>query len=212
MYGLGHDVQAYLVEYFSGMPLDRYLKQRLFDPLGMKDTVYGIPKDRAARFVNNYEPGEGGKLKARETSTTGMYTRFDKIPLGTIGLSSTAMDYLRFAQMLLNGGELDGNRILGKKTVELLSQNHLPEKVGATSSQYAPNASGYGLGFSVALSAAAEGNMISPGSFGWSGAATTKFYIDPAENLVAVFFAQRWPYDEHLLNEFQTLLYQSIVR
>lgn len=212
VYGLGHDVQAYLVEHFSGMPLDRYLKQTLFDPLGMKDTAYGIPKDRAARFANNYEPGPDGRLKARETATTGMYTRFDRVPLGTIGLSSTAMDYLRFAQMLLNGGELDGVRILGKKTVELLRQNHLPETVRATTSQYAPNASGYGLGFSVALSAAAEGNLVSPGSFGWSGAATTKFYIDPAEDMVAVFFAQKWPYDDYLLNEFQTLLYQSIVK
>lgn len=205
LYGLGHDVQAYLVEYFSGMPLDQYLKQRLFDPLGMKDTVYGVPADRAARFVNNYEPGEDGKLKARETATTGMYTRFDKVPLGTVGLSSTAMDYLRFAQMLLNGGELDGVRILGKKTVELLRQNHLPPGVLA-------NRSGYGLGFSVTLDAALEGNLGSPGSFGWSGAATTRFYIDPAENLVAVFFTQRWPYDDRLLNEFQTLLYQSLVR
>jgi CubicO group peptidase (beta-lactamase class C family) len=212
LYGLGHDVQAYLVEYFSGMPLDRYLAQRLFEPLGMKDTVYGIPKDRAVRFANNYEPGPDGKLKVRESATSGMYTRFNSVPLGTIGLSSTAMDYLRFAQMLLNGGELDGVRILGKKTVELLRQNHLPDAVRATTSQYAPNASGYGLGFSVALSAAAEGNLVSPGSFGWSGAATTKFYIDPVENLVAVFFAQKWPYDDYLLNEFQTLLYQSIVK
>jgi CubicO group peptidase (beta-lactamase class C family) len=212
VYGLGHDVQAYLVEHFSGMPLDRYLKETLFDPLGMKDTVYGIPRDLAPRFANNYEPAEGGTLKVRETSTAGLYTRFDKIPLGTIGLSSTAMDYLRFAQMLLNGGELDGVRVLSRKTVELLRQNHLPENIKATASQYAPNASGYGLGFSVTLSAAAEGNLDSPGAFGWSGAATTKFYIDPAEDLVAVVLAQRWPFDDRLLNEFQTLLYQSIVQ
>ena len=211
-YGLAHDVQAYLVEYFSGMPLDRYLKERVFDPLGMKDTGYGIPRSLAPRFANNYEPSRGGKLEVRESATTGLYTRFDKIPLGTIGLSSTAMDYIRFAQMLLNGGELNGVRVLGKKTVELLRQNHLPETVKATASAYAPNASGYGLGFSVTLSAAAEGNLGSEGAFGWSGAATTKFYIDPAEDMVAVFLAQRWPYDALLLNEFQTLLYQSIVQ
>ena len=211
-YGLAHDVQAYLVEYFSGMPLDRYLKERVFDPLGMKDTGYGVPRNLAPRFANNYEPSAGGALQVRESATTGMYTRFDKVPLGTVGLSSTAMDYIRFAQMLLNGGELNGVRVLGKKTVELLRQNHLPEPVKATASEYAPNASGYGLGFAVTLSAAAEGNLGSPGAFGWSGAATTKFYIDPAEDMVAVFFSQRWPYDALLLNEFQTLLYQSIVR
>jgi CubicO group peptidase (beta-lactamase class C family) len=90
-------------------------------------------------------------------------------------------------------------------------QIHLPENIKAATGPYAPNASGYGLGFSVTLSAAAEGNLDSPGAFGWSGAATTKFYIDPVEDLVAVFFAQRWPFDDRLLNEFQTLLYQSIV-
>ena len=211
LYGLSHDVQAYLVEYFSGMPLDRYLKERMFGPLGMKDTVYGIPPDRAARFANNYEPGTDGKLKARETATTGMYTHFNNVPLGTVGLSSTAMDFVRFGQMLLNNGELDGVRILGKKTVELLRQNHLPENLRAIPSALTPNATGYGLGFSVALSAPAQGNMISPGTFGWSGAATTKFYVDPVEDMVAVFMAQRWPSDDHMLNEFQTLLYQSIL-
>jgi CubicO group peptidase (beta-lactamase class C family) len=210
-YGLAHDVQAYLVEYFSGVPLDRYLKERLFDPLDMKDTGYGIPRGLAPRFANNYEASADGALKVRESATTGMYTRFDKVPLGTVGLSSTAMDYIRFAQMLLNGGELNGVRVLSKKTVELLRQNHLPQNVKATAGDV-PNVSGYGLGFSVTLDAAAEGNLGSPGAFGWSGAATTKFYIDPAEDMVAVFFAQRWPLDGALLNEFQTLLYQSIVR
>jgi CubicO group peptidase (beta-lactamase class C family) len=208
LYGLSHDVQAYLVEYFSGMPLDRYLKQRVFDPLRMKDTAYGIPPDRAARFANSYGPDKDGKLEVRETATTGTYSRFNTIPLGTLGLSSTAMDFVRFGQMLLNGGELDGTRVLGKKTVELLRQNHLPENVRMSPA----NASGYGLGFSVALSAAAQGNMISPGTFGWSGAATTKFYIDPVEDMVAVFFAQRSPSDDRVMNEFQTLMYQSIVR
>ena len=106
-YGLAHDVQAYLVEHFSGMPLDRYLKEKLFEPLGMKDTAYGIPRRLAPRFANNYESSADGALKVRESATSGLYTRFEKIPLGTVGLSSTAMDYIRFAQMLLNGGELD---------------------------------------------------------------------------------------------------------
>lgn len=204
LYGLEHDIQAYLVEHFSGMPLDRYLEERLFVPLGMSETVFGIPAELASRFAHSYEPVPGEGLTVHETDTTGLYTRFDSLALGTIGLSSTPADFLRFAQMLLNGGELDGARILAPKTVELLSQNHLPEGVLA-------NASGYGLGFSVALSAAAEGNLVSPGSFGWSGAATTRFYIDPEEDLVAVYMAQRWPYDARTLNQFQTLLYQSII-
>lgn len=204
LYGLEHDIQAYLVEHFSGMALDRFLEERLFGPLGMSETVFGIPAALAPRFAHSYEPVPGEGLTLHETDTTGLYTRFESLALGTIGLSSTPSDFLRFASMLLNGGELDGTRILAPKTVELLRQNHLPEGVLAAQS-------GYGLGFSVALSAAAEGNLVSPGTFGWSGAATTRFYIDPEEELVAVFMAQRWPYDDRTLNLFQTLMYQAII-
>jgi CubicO group peptidase (beta-lactamase class C family) len=209
LYGLNHDVQAYLVEHFSGMRLDEFLESRLFGPLGMDDTVFGIPRDRAARFATSYVAANG-TLEPGETATTGPYTRFDDRPFGTFGLSSTAMDYARFAQMLANGGELDGVRILGRKTVELMRQNHLPPGV-ATVPPFAPGGSGYGLGVSVTLDPAAEGNLDSKGSFGWSGASTTKFYIDPAEELVAVIMAQRTPFDAALLDRFQTLVYQAIV-
>jgi CubicO group peptidase (beta-lactamase class C family) len=204
VYGLGHDVQAYLVEYFSGMPLDQFLKQKMFNPLGMKETVYGIPADLAPRFAVSYRPGKNGELKIGETATTGVYTRFTTRPFGTFGLSSTAMDYARYALMLLNGGELHGVRVLGKKTVELMRQNHLPEGMLAYGT-------GYGLGVSVTLNPATEGNLNSVGSFGWSGAATTKYYIDPAEDMVAVICSQHMPYNIDLLNQFQTLVYQSIV-
>jgi CubicO group peptidase (beta-lactamase class C family) len=210
VYGLNHDVQAYLVEYFSGMALDEFLEARLFAPLGMEDTVFGIPGDRAARFATSYARGAEGLLDVGETATTGPYTRFTSRPFGTFGLSSTAMDYARFAQMLLAGGELDGVRILGSKTVELMRQNHLPPGV-MTVPPFAPPGSGYGLGVSVTLDPAAEGNLDSRGSFGWSGASTTKFYVDPAEQLVAVIMAQQTPFDNALLDQFQTLVYQAIV-
>src|SRR5688572_21076470 len=113
--------------------------------------------------------------------------------------------------MLLNGGELDGVRILGRKTVELMSRNHLPPNIaqGGQPGTMGPG-EGYGLGVSVTLDPAAAGNLGSVGAFGWSGAATTWFTIDPAEKLVAIIMAQQYPYDERLLSEFQTLVYQAI--
>jgi CubicO group peptidase (beta-lactamase class C family) len=138
------------------------------------------------------------------------YERFANIPMGTLGLWSTAMDYARYAQMLLNGGALDDARILGDKTVELMTQNHLPPEIGTLAEFNNAPGTGYGLGVSVSLDPALEGNLSSPGAFGWTGAATTRFIVDPEEELVAVFMAQQWPIDRRLFAEFQTLVYQAI--
>ena len=210
LYGKGHDVQAYLVEQFSGMPLDKFLEERLFHPLGMDDTFYGVPAakaDRAAQYdgvIEHPVPGSPGLDMRPET-----YDRFATRPFGTSGLSSTAMDFARLSQMLLNGGELDGVRILSRKSVELMTQNNLPASIGDLTATGDPGI-GYGLGMSVALDAAAAGNLVSPGTFGWTGAATTSFMIDPKEDLVAIVMAQKWPYDMRLLSEFQTMAYQTI--
>ena len=136
---------------------------------------------------------------------------FADVPLGTLGLWSTAMDYARFAQMLLNKGELDGVRILGERTVELMTRNHLPEAIGTLAEYNGTPGIGYGLGVSVVLDDAAAGNLAMPGAFGWTGAATTRFIVDPDQDLVAIFMAQQWPYDTRLLSEFETLVYQAIV-
>jgi CubicO group peptidase (beta-lactamase class C family) len=211
LYGYGHDVQAYLVEYFSGMPLDRFLRERLFDPLGMADTGYdtGVKqRERVARLHDvTEEPPPNPAIDMRVST----YERFAGVPMGTLGLWSTAMDYARFAQMLLNGGALGNVRILGAKTVELMAQNHLPPAIGTLAQYNNAPGTGYGLGVSVSLEPAMEGNLASPGAFGWTGAATTRFIIDPEEELVAIFMAQQWPYDTRLLSEFQTLVYQAIV-
>jgi CubicO group peptidase (beta-lactamase class C family) len=209
-YGKGHDVQAYLVERLSGMPLDKFLEERLFRPLGMDDTGYGVPaakRDRVAQYdgvVQHPVPGSPGLDMRPET-----YERFATRPFGTSGLWSTAMDFARFSQMLLDGGELDGTRILSRKTVELMTQNHLPTNIGDLAATGDPGI-GYGLGMSIALNAADVGNLISPGTFGWTGAATTSFMIDPREDVVAIVMAQKWPYDARLLSEYQTLVYQSL--
>jgi len=210
LYGKSVDVDAYLVEHFSGMPLDKFLEQRLFRPLGMNDTSYGVPAAKANRIAQ-YD----GAIKWPDPANPGLdmrpetYDRFATRPFGTEGLSSTAMDYARFSQMLLNGGELDGVRILGRKTVELMTQNNLPAKIGDLTATGKPG-TGFGLGFSVALNAAAGGNLASPGMFGWDGAATTRFIVDPKEDLVAVIMTQKWPFDDQFLNEFQTMVYQTV--
>jgi CubicO group peptidase (beta-lactamase class C family) len=208
IYGLGHDVQAYLVEVFSGMPYGQYLQQVLFGPLGMRDTVFGVPRGLADRFARVYRPdGEGG-LQVEDGDA---YARYTDHHFGTLSLSSTTRDYLRFARMLLNGGELDGVRILGRKTVELMAQNHLPAAIPSISGGAGPAASGYGLGVSVTLDAAALGRLDSVGSFGWGGAATTVFRVDPAENMVYVIMAQVFPNDTAVLNTVQALIYQTLV-
>lgn len=206
VYGLGHDVQAWLVEHFSGMPYDQYLEQVIFEPLGMEDTVFGVPDSLASRFATVYRPaGEGLEAEAVDG-----YARYTTRPFATLSLSSTTGDYLAFAGMLLNGGELNGTRILGRKTVELMSRNHLPENIPSISAS-GPAANGYGLGVSVTLDTAALGRLGSVGSFGWGGAATTTFRVDPREDMAYVIMAQRFPNDTALLNKVEVLIYQALV-
>jgi CubicO group peptidase (beta-lactamase class C family) len=211
LYGYGHDVQARLVEVFSGLPIDQFLQQRIFGPLGMKDTGYGVAAGQRGRIATLHDVPEQIPANPAVDMRPSTYERFAQHPFGTLGLWSTAADYARFAQMLLNRGELDGVRLLGRKTVELMSSNQLPPGIaqGGQPGTMGPG-EGYGLGVSVTLDPAAAGNLGSVGAFGWSGAATTWFTIDPAEKLVAVLMAQQYPYDERLLAEFQTLVYQAI--
>lgn len=211
LYGYGHDVQAALVEHFSGMPLDRFLQERLFGPLRMVDTGYDKGRSARGRIATLHDVPDTPPANPAVDMRTTTYDRFADVPMGTLGLWSTAMDYARFAQMLLNEGELDGVRILGEKTVELMAQNHLPPAIGTLAEGNGTPGIGYGLGVSVVLDSAAAGNLASPGTYGWTGAATTRFLIDPEEDLVAIIMAQQWPYDSRLLSEFETLVYQALV-
>jgi CubicO group peptidase (beta-lactamase class C family) len=207
VYGLGHDVQAYLVEVLAGMPYEAYLRQTIFEPLGMHATVFGVPADMKPRFATVYQRAADGTLTP---DTADGYARFTDHPFATLSLSSSTGDYLRFAQMLLNGGELDGVRILGRKTVELMTQNHLPANIASIAAN-GPAATGYGLGVSVTLDTAALGRPGSRGSFGWGGAATTTFSVNPAEDLVIVIMAQLMPNDTAFMNRVETLVYQALV-
>ena len=208
VYGLGHDVQARLVEIFSGMAFGDYLERTLFGPLGMEDTMFGVPRSRADDFVRVYQPnGDGGLQPEAEDG----YARFTDHHFATLSLSSSTGDYLTFARMLLNGGELDGVRILGRKTVELMAQNHLPANIPSINNGNGPASTGYGLGVSVVLDTAALGRLDSVGSFGWGGAATTTFRVDPLEDMAYVINAQTFPGDGALLTQVQNLIYQALV-
>ncbi len=206
VYGLGHDVQARLIEVFSGMPYAEYLQRTIFGPLGMRDTIFGVPPQLKPRFPLVYSPRPEGTLAP---DTADAYARYTDHHFGTLSLSGSAPDYLRFAQMLLNGGALEGVRILGTKTVELMRQNHLPPNVPSIAP--GSTATGYGLGVSVTLDVQALGRLNSAGSFGWSGAATTTFSVDPEEQLTYVIMAQLMPNDSALMQRVETLIYQAIV-
>jgi CubicO group peptidase (beta-lactamase class C family) len=209
VYSVAHDVQAYLVEYFSGMRFDKYVQTKIFQPLGMKDAVFGIPKEYVNRYATCYGPADGGGLQAIDKPESSNYARFTDHPFGGLSLSCTAMDYYLFSQMLLNGGELDGMRLLGRKTVELMTSNNLPSKIPDLGSMFP--GTGYGLGVSVLLDPAQSGNLGSAGQFGWGGAATTHVVIDPIEDMVSIFVTQLMPGNMDPINEFKTLVYQSIV-
>jgi CubicO group peptidase (beta-lactamase class C family) len=225
VYSVAHDVQAYLVEYFSGMSFDNFCRERIFEPLGMSSTAFGVPKDFVSRYTANYAGPPNGPITLIETSegmppqrlpagALGPYARHTSAPFGGLSLSSTAMDYGRFGQMLVSGGELEGVRLLSPKTVELMTSNNLPAAVSRIARQ-APvvggAANGYGLGVAVLLDPANAGVLGSKGAFGWPGGATTWASMDPEEDMVLVLMTQHMGGGTDLPARFQTLVYQALI-
>jgi CubicO group peptidase (beta-lactamase class C family) len=211
VYSVSHDVQARLVEVLSGMPFDRFVQERIFDPLDIREAVFGRPEKLRDQFATIYTVNaDGGLVPNGALDGPGAASRV----LGGISLSFTARDYGRFAQMLVNSGELDGVRLLSRKTVDLMDMNHLPDGVsrGAAGGGNA-GGEGYGLGVRVVTDPAKAGNLTSTGTFGWSGAAGTHFFVDREEDLVAVFMIQKMgsPGGPSMTDEFETLVYQAIV-
>lgn len=188
-YSIAVDVQGYLVEVLSGQPFDEFLQERLFDPLGMVDTGFHVPEEDHDRFVRYYGYDEDGGLVATDDpgAEPGSRPYYDPTTFfsGGGGLVSTTSDYMRFCLMLLNGGELDGVRILSPTTVDLMTRNHMPRDVPERSP-----GQGFGLDFSVVLDPVAA-EYYSVGEYYWGGAAGTWFWIDPAEELVFVGMIQQ---------------------
>jgi CubicO group peptidase (beta-lactamase class C family) len=209
-YSVSIDVLGALVEKVSGRPFGEFLEERLFQPLGMRDTGFSVPEAKQRRLARIYETGKDGKLQPAKPIFGIEPGPGPKLEAGGAGLFSTTADYARFMQMLLNGGELDGVRILSRKTVELAMANHL-NHMPRTTHQWSES-DGFGLGGAVRIDLAKGNAPGSVGQFGWSGAATTYANLDPKERTVALLFVQHFPIDEHkLFWRFSTLAYASII-
>ncbi|MGI8384284.1 serine hydrolase domain-containing protein [Robertmurraya sp. P23] len=191
-YGFSHDILGALVEVLSGKTFGEFLKDEIFDPLEMKDTFFKIPEGKSDRLCSLYDRSENGVL-TKNRLIDGNYQPGTMFESGGAGLLSTLDDYSRFAHMLANGGELDGVKILSRKTVELMSRNHLqPEHFSDYNWEYLKGY-GYGLGVRVLMNPAEAGSNSSVGEFGWSGLAGTWVLIDPKEKLSAVYMQQMFP-------------------
>jgi CubicO group peptidase (beta-lactamase class C family) len=200
LYGLSTDICGRLVECMSGQRFDEFLQQEIFDPLGMVDTAFYVPAEKADRLATNYIRGASKELHPLKGQFADVASAPPKFLSGGGGLVGTSADYLRFTQMLANGGELDGVRILGRKTIELMTQNHIPGggdlrdfHVAGSYGETGFDGVGFGLTMAVGLGEVAQQAIGSPGEFYWGGAASTIFWVDPVEDLVVIFMTQLMP-------------------
>ncbi len=209
-YGRATDVAGRLVEVMSGQTLDVFLRERIFEPLDMTDTHFYLPKSKLDRFAALYRPDAHGKIELSEAPTA--ESRYVAEPhtyfSGAGGLVSTARDYFRFHQMMLNGGELDGARILSHKTVELMTANHTGDKgIWLAGPGY-----GFGLGYAVVTDLGPSGTPRSEGSYYWGGAFGTIFWVDPSEELIGILMEQIRPYTHlNARPDLATMTYQAII-
>ena len=224
-YGINSDILGAVVEKVSGKKFEEFVDERICRPLGMRDTGFDVPPEKMGRLAVVYEhakPAAGGtnggkpgvaqaaRFVESKPEASSYAEKGRGMAAGGSGMFSTIGDYARLGQMLLNGGELDGVRILGRKTVELMTANHLNHLPRVT--HEFSSSDGFGLGVAVRVDLAKGNQLGSVGQFGWSGAATTTVNIDPKEQLVALVFAQHAPFNEHdLFWHFNTLVYQALV-
>ena len=217
-YSMSTDVCGAIVEAVSGQTLDEFFAERIFRPLGMTDTAFWVDgEDRRERFTTNYLHFGGATAPMDKWDRSG-YLKPPAMLSGGGGLVSTMADYHRFTQMLVNGGTLDGTRLLSNRTVDFMTTNHLPEgrtlnEMGQVGfAEVAMEGLGFGLGFSVSESPARNGGLGSVGDYGWGGAASTVFSIDPAEELVFVLMTQLLPSSTYpIRRQLRATVYQSLV-
>ncbi len=216
-YSIAVDITGLVVERISGQSFDVFLKERIFEPLGMADTFFNVPAEKTDRFLPNHgwDPEEGKLVQMEDDGEFVAYAD-ETLFSGGGGLVSTAMDYLRFCEMMRRGGELDGVRLLSPKTVQYIATNHLPGALTASVAGENPTAImggaglGFGLGFAVVGDPVATGVVSSVGEYFWGGAAGTLFWIDPVEELIVIGMIQLmgspWP----LRDEMKVLTYQAL--
>jgi CubicO group peptidase (beta-lactamase class C family) len=207
-YGYSIDVLGRLVEALSGMTLDQYFEQKIFKPLGMKDSSFFVAEEKWNRLAKLYSPKPGGGIVVSTASAQESFKKKPNLLLGGAGLTSTLDDYARFYQMLLNNGELDGVRILSPKSVEMMRTEDLHglPHIGGTLPEWA----GFGLTFAVNPGPGKSGEPASEGSYWWGGAAGTSFWIDPKEHLFGIFFINILPPNNSAAQQFQRLTYLAL--
>ena len=217
-YSFATDVCGRLVEIISGRAFDAYLREVIFEPLGMVDTGFVVPHGAGDRFAANYQRGPDKKLQLLDDPSKSPYLEARPMLSGGGGLVSTSADYLRFSEMLRRGGELDGHRILGEKTLRFMTQNHLPGGVPlkaialGTFGETGFDGIGFGLGFAVTLDAVETQVVGSAGEFYWGGAASTIFWVDPVEDLVVIFMTQFMPSGTfNFRGQLKQLIHQALV-
>ncbi|GAA5146550.1 serine hydrolase domain-containing protein [Pseudonocardia eucalypti] len=215
-YSVATDVLGRVIEVVSGQSLDQFFAERIFEPLGMTDTGFVTPDVERTAALYTPDPRTGERRRNDAMGAAVLKPR--SCLSGGGGLVSSAADYHRFTQMLLGGGALNGTRVLGSRTLAYMARNHLPgdqdlEQFGRPLFAESPMAGmGFGLGFSVVKDAAAVRNLCSEGEFAWGGAASTAFWVDPREELTALFFTQLLPSSTHpIRSELRTLVYQAVV-
>ena len=213
-YSMATDVVGYLVEVLSGKPLADFMQEKIFAPLGMVDTAFHIEPSKLDRFCTLYGKTADSDFGILDLPNSSEYLPPVMLHSGGSGLVSTASDYLQFARCILNKGELNGVRLLGPKTVELMTSNHLPAELLPIAFEGSEPmlGMGFGLGFGVMLDVAQTGVMGSVGDHSWGGYAETFFWIDPKEDLIAILMSQYLPSQTYpIRKEFRTTVYQSLL-
>lgn len=216
-YSVATDVLGYLVGVISGEPFEAFLQRRILGPLRMTDTGFHVPPDKAHRLAACYEPDGAGGIRVQDDPASSSYLAPPMFVSGGGGLVSTAADYMQFGLAMLHGGTLGGERLIGRKTLDLMTANHLPggQSIAALSvslfSEAAYDGVGFGLGFATTLNAARTLMPGSDGDYFWGGAASTFFWVDPAEEMVVVFMTQLIPSSTYpVRRELRTLLYSAL--
>jgi CubicO group peptidase (beta-lactamase class C family) len=216
-YSVSTDVLGVLIERATGVPFADFLGRELLTPLGMTDTGFHAPGGAAHRLASCYQPGPDGRIQLQDDAETSSFRAAPSFVSGGGGLVSTAADYLKFCQMLLNGGTLGGHRFIGRKTLDLMTANHLPGGVDLPAlsrslfSEAAYSGVGFGLGFATTIDPAATLMPGSRGDYFWGGAASTFFWCDPAEDLAVIFMTQLIPSSTYpVRRELRTMVYAAL--
>jgi CubicO group peptidase (beta-lactamase class C family) len=211
VYSVSTDVVGRIVEVISGLSLGDFLEAKIIKPLGMVDTAFSVPNEKLDRLTTCYAETEKDKLAVQDHPSRSNFQNV-KLHMGGGGLVSTIEDYLQFTRLFLNDGELNGVRLVGRKTIELMTVNHIDPRLFPLATQEPFPGFGFGLGFRVLLDLGQTRELGSVGTYGWGGAASTTFFIDPQEDMIGIMMSQYLPATPFsLVPDFRTLVYQALV-